>query len=219
MSNIQTGTAEVIKSLTSDISDWSMGLIIHANRLQKLALRLDHENAGEELLDRLSSMEEGAFPKLQEFRLSCACFTEETIVRLLLQLRESLRSMSFRCTTVRPGGAWVTVFRALRYECPLLESIHLYRLVEWPREDHYAVVLTPAVSESTVVLGSHGRRFTLIYQKTGKRLIGVRLFGATDGCGFGAPGEVIIASSTGCNGGQSGLNIGYGTYDHIDSVL
>lgn len=154
------------QSLTLNIFDWSTELLIHAPRLQKLALNTDHETLGDELLVRLSSMQ--PLPKLQELRLSKVHFTEETILRLLLRLRGSLRAVSFRFCNIESGGTWRAVLHALRYECPSPESIHLFRLVESPREDRH--VAFPALLESAIVPGSGGQRFTLTAQRFRKQL-------------------------------------------------
>ncbi|KKA19372.1 Uncharacterized protein T310_6654 [Rasamsonia emersonii CBS 393.64] len=121
------------QSVSLDIFDWLMELILHAPRLQKLGLNLDYVDLSTDFIDRLSSAE--ALPRLQELRLYGFRFTEATILRLILRLGESLRSVLFRFATIYSGGTWVAVLRALRCNCPLLDSIWLYNHAEWPQED------------------------------------------------------------------------------------
>ncbi|KAL2009508.1 hypothetical protein VTN00DRAFT_5315 [Thermoascus crustaceus] len=144
-------------SLTLDIFDWSMELLIRAPRLQKPALNTDHVTPGDELLVRLSSMQ--PLPKLRELRFCKVHSTEGTILRLLLQLRESLRAVSLGFCNIESGGTWRAVLHALRHECPSVEGIDLFRLVESPRKDRY--VAFPALLESAIVPGLGGQKFIL----------------------------------------------------------
>jgi hypothetical protein len=78
------------------------------------------------MLNEIKSSQSSAdtLPGLQELKLSCAYVTMEIISRFLLRFRDSLHSL-FWHVSLESGGTWVSVFRELRSNLPLLESLCL----------------------------------------------------------------------------------------------
>jgi len=176
------------QTMTSDTFDWAMELVLCAINLQKLTLDFEFDHSTS-FIDRLSSAD--TLPGLQELKLSCVNVTEEIILRFLLHFRDSLRALSFWLVSIESGGTWVSVFRKLRSDFPLLESICVNHLKEFKKENRR--IMFPALSDNPVVPGSQGRRFNLVDKKyKGKP----RIFGVSySGPGMDVALEILVRSA------------------------
>lgn len=141
---------------TFDPLEWAVDLVTYAIGLQMLKLNL-RSDVDTWFIRNLSHT--ATLPKLQELKLSYSRVPAEVMSKLLLRFRGSLRVLSFQVVLIQSGGTWVSVFKQLSSELPLLESFSVLHLKEFKPEDR---IMFPALTDNPVVPGSQGRKFSLI---------------------------------------------------------
>ncbi|KAI9841924.1 MAG: hypothetical protein M1837_000310 [Sclerophora amabilis] len=177
-------------SIDSNDLDWALDLVLHAPKLERLSLNFyDHSS---QFINRLTK--EGQLPALQSLRLTSAYVTVESISKLLMSCRDSLRELSLKFVRLEHGGAWATVLRELRSNFSLLESFSLLWLRGEDKSGGILHLMFPTLSDNPIVSGSEdaslprsdcrllkplGLPINLVYKRFRKevRVIGVNYHG------------------------------------------
>ncbi|KAI9847717.1 MAG: hypothetical protein M1837_001965 [Sclerophora amabilis] len=181
-------------SPASDTFNWVLELIVRATGLRKLSLSCDHFPGSIGFLERVSSAV--VMPGLQQLRLSVANVAATTLSRLLLRFRDSLRAVSFRKVRVQgqSDGIWISIFREMRRELPLLESFSVDHVRDFKNLKRSGDrIVFPALADNQVFAGSQGRRAQLTWREwRGEQ----RVFGVShDGPGMDQFLELLARSA------------------------
>ena len=138
-------------AMTSDQYDWILHLISSAPRLRSLCLGF-HDTSSS-FMERLGSLP--SLNRLEALTIRAAHTTVGSISMLLLQNRKTLRSLSFRRTSVEDGGKWAAVLETIKDQMPKLENLSFFWLKERPSNRR---VSFSAMTRYPVVPGSEERR-------------------------------------------------------------
>jgi hypothetical protein len=137
--------------------DWTVELVQYATRLIKLDLNFDLGDQADSIIHRLSTL--SSLCQLQELTLeSFSLVSEEALPELLYTVRNSLRTVSFSCSTL-PGECWISILKSLGSEFPSLKSIDLQLL----RGTNKGLLHFPRLSESLDV--NEDTSFTVVQKK------------------------------------------------------
>ena len=135
-------------SIQEEESDWVMGLILSAPRLQKLSLRFYNRIS---LIERPFSA--NTFLKLRYLKLTHMDVTLEWIQNLMISCRSSLRELILDTLKLECGGTWMTFLEDLKINFPSLKSISLFSLKEYRAFTTYYLVF-PALSKNPILSAS-----------------------------------------------------------------
>ena len=134
-------------------SDWALDLILRAPELQKLSLNC---YGCFPLIRRLTN--EVRPPRLRYLKLVHATFTLGQISNVLMNCHDSLRELNLRFVRLGYGSNWVTVFRDLKDDFPLLDSISLFWITEETTTRYPNYVFFPTLSDNPMVPGTAVKR-------------------------------------------------------------
>lgn len=140
--------------VTCDQYDWVLDLVSHAPRLRKLSLGFHDDSIT--FMERLASAH--LLNQLEDLSLVSAHMTVETISKLLLQHRDTLRAISFKFVTIRDGGSWATIFGLVRGEFPSLQNVSVFWLKEHKSPGEWSRVTFTKLARYPAVPGPERRR-------------------------------------------------------------
>lgn len=114
-------------SVSEDQSDWVLGLIASTTSLRILSLKFDVWDT-ERLMNNLCPATLNS--RLESFTLHGVHASEEILVRLLQQHRNTLRTLALISCWITGGGTWAGVFHSMTGEFPHMENLSFLHLKE-----------------------------------------------------------------------------------------
>ena len=138
-------------AMTSDQYDWVLQLVSAAPRLRTLSLGFYDKSSS--FIERLGSLH--SLNQLEALAIRAAEMTVGSISMLLLQNRETLRSLSFQRGSIKDGGKWAEVLDNIKSQMPELKKLSFFCLKEQPSRRRVNFLTMTAYP---VVPGSEYRR-------------------------------------------------------------
>ena len=138
-------------AMTSDQYDWILHLLSSAPRLRSLSLGF-HDTSSS-FMEQLGSLH--SLNQLEALSIRAAHMTVGSISTLLLQNRETLRSLSFQHTSIEDGGKWAVVLDIIKGQMPELKSLSFFWLKQQPSNRR---VNFSTMTRYPVIPGSEDRR-------------------------------------------------------------